>query len=129
MTARKLRPGKARSNDQQGTVIREPATFAIAPPIEPMLAKLTEGIPTGDGWLYEPKWDGFRAICFRAADDVYVSSRKELPFSRYFPDVVEALKTLDEQRLVLDGELVIFTADGRSILFDTLQMRLHPAES
>jgi ATP-dependent DNA ligase len=99
------------------------------PPLAPMEAKTTGAIPTGDGWLYEPKWDGFRAICFRAGDDVYISSRKELPFSRYFPDVVEALKTLDEQRLVLDGELVIFTPDGRSILFDTLQMRLHPAES
>jgi ATP-dependent DNA ligase len=99
------------------------------PPLAPMEAKTTGAIPTGDGWLYEPKWDGFRAICFRAGDDVYISSRKELPFSRYFPDVVEALKTLDERRLVLDGELVIFTSDGRSILFDTLQMRLHPAES
>jgi ATP-dependent DNA ligase len=99
------------------------------PPLAPMEAKTTGAIPTGDGWLYEPKWDGFRAICFRAGDDVYISSRKELPFSRYFPDVVDALKTLDEQRLVLDGELVIFTPDGRSILFDTLQMRLHPAES
>jgi ATP-dependent DNA ligase len=94
-----------------------------------MEAKTVADIPTGDGWQYEPKWDGFRAICFRAGDDVAISSRKELPFARYFPEIVVALKTLAEPRAVLDGELVAFTADGRSIMFDTLQSRLHPAES
>jgi ATP-dependent DNA ligase len=99
------------------------------PPLAPMEAKTVADVPEGDGWQYEPKWDGFRAICFRAGDDVFISSRKELPFARYFPDVVEALATLEEPRLVLDGELVVFSRDGRSILFDALQMRLHPAES
>ncbi len=99
------------------------------PPIAPMEAKTIDDVPTGDGWLYEPKWDGFRAICFRAGEDVFISSRKELPFVRYFPDVAAAILTVDAQRVVLDGEIVIFTPDGRSILFDTLQMRLHPAES
>jgi ATP-dependent DNA ligase len=99
------------------------------PPLAPMEAKTVDGIPEGSGWQYEPKWDGFRAICFRAGDDVFISSRKELPFARYFPEIVAALKALAEPRVVLDGELVVFSPDGRSILFDTLQMRLHPAES
>jgi ATP-dependent DNA ligase len=99
------------------------------PPLEPMLAKASDGLPDGEGWLYEPKWDGFRAICFRAGDDVFISSRKELPFARYFPEIVTALRTLPEPRVILDGELVVFSPDGRSILFDTLQTRLHPAES
>ncbi|HYT29662.1 MAG TPA: ATP-dependent DNA ligase [Actinomycetota bacterium] len=99
------------------------------PPLAPMEAKVVSGVPTGDGWQYEPKWDGFRAICFRAGDDVYISSRKELPFARYFPEVVEALKNIAAPRLVLDGELVVFTPDGRGLDFDVLQQRLHPAES
>jgi bifunctional non-homologous end joining protein LigD len=99
------------------------------PPLAPMEAKTVADIPIGDGWQYEPKWDGFRAICFRADDDVFISSRKELPFARYFPEIVAALRVLGEPRVILDGELVIFSADGRSIMFDTLQMRLHPAES
>ena len=99
------------------------------PPLAPMEAKTVADIPTGDGWQYEPKWDGFRAVCFRARDDVAISSRKELPFARYFPEIVSALKTIAEPRVILDGELVAFSADGRSIMFDTLQSRLHPAES
>jgi ATP-dependent DNA ligase len=99
------------------------------PPLAPMEAKTVDAIPEGPVWQYEPKWDGFRAICFRAGDDVFISSRKELPFARYFPEIVVALRTLGEPRVILDGELVIFSPDGRSILFDTLQMRLHPAES
>jgi ATP-dependent DNA ligase len=101
----------------------------VTPPIAPMEAKVVSALPEGDGWQYEPKWDGFRAIGFRDGDDVYIGSRKELPFARYFPEIAEALKTLEAARLVIDGELVIFTPDGRGILFDTLQMRLHPAES
>src|SRR5690242_20736965 len=101
----------------------------VTPPIAPMEAKVVSALPEGDGWQYEPKWDGFRAIGFRDGDDVYIGSRKELPFARYFPEIAEALKSLEATRLVIDGEIVIFTPDGRSILFDTLQMRLHPAES
>jgi len=99
------------------------------PPLAPMEAKHVDALPAGDGWQYEPKWDGFRAIVFRDGDDVYISSRKELPFSRYFPEIVEAAKTLRVKRLVLDGEIVLFTADGRGLSFDGLQQRLHPAES
>ncbi len=99
------------------------------PPIAPMEAKTVGDVPVGDGWQYEPKWDGFRAICFRADGEVAISSRKELPFARYFPEIVDALTTLAEPRVILDGELVRFSEDGRSLEFDVLQMRLHPAES
>ena len=99
------------------------------PPIAPMEAKSVDGLPGGDGWQHEPKWDGFRAICFRDGPDVYISSRKELPFSRYFPEVGAAVGTLSEPRFVLDGEIVIFTPDGRGLDFDSLQLRLHPAAS
>ena len=99
------------------------------PPIAPMEAKSVDGLPEGDGWQHEPKWDGFRAICFRDGPDVYISSRKELPFSRYFPEVGSAVGTLSEPRFVLDGEIVIFTSDGRGLDFDALQLRLHPAAS
>ncbi len=99
------------------------------PPLAPMEAKHVDELPRGDGWQYEPKWDGFRAIVFRDGDDVYISSRKELPLSRYFPEAVEAAKTLAEPRVILDGELVVFTPDGRGMDFDSLQLRLHPAES
>ncbi|MFN2589668.1 MAG: ATP-dependent DNA ligase [Actinomycetota bacterium] len=99
------------------------------PPIAPMEAKSVAELPEGDGWHYEPKWDGFRAIAFRDGDDVYLSSRKELPFSRYFPEVAAAVATLDAPRVVIDGEIVVFTPDGKGLDFDSLQLRLHPAES
>jgi ATP-dependent DNA ligase len=99
------------------------------PPIAPMEAKSTADLPAGDDWQHEPKWDGFRAIAFRDHADVYLSSRKELPFSRYFPEIGAAVGTLAEPRVVLDGEIVIFTADGRGLDFDSLQLRLHPAAS
>jgi ATP-dependent DNA ligase len=95
----------------------------VEPPIEPMLAKLAAALPAGD-WLYEPKWDGFRAIVFRG-EDVFIQSRDLRPFDRYFPD----LHALFLQRLrpgtVVDGEIVIATKAGLD--FDALQMRLHPA--
>ena len=82
------------------------------PPIAPMEAKSVADLPEQGEWQYEPKWDGFRAIAFRDGDDVYVSSRKELPFNRYFPEIVAAAGTLKEPRFVLDGEIVIFTPYG-----------------
>src|SRR5438093_2931093 len=99
------------------------------PPLAPMEAKAVADLPTGDGWQHEPKWDGFRSIAFRDGDDQYLSSRKELPFSRYFPEIGEAVTTLDEPRIIVDGEIVIFTPDGRGLDFDSLQLRLHPAAS
>src|SRR5215470_13484879 len=99
---------------------------AVKPPIEPMLAKLADELPAGD-FLYEPKWDGFRAIVFRGQDDVYIQSRDLRPLDRYFPELHDALLEQLPPGLVVDGEIVIDTADGLD--FDALQLRLHPAAS
>jgi ATP-dependent DNA ligase len=104
-----------------------PGGFAIDPPIEPMLARLAETLPAGDDFLYEPKWDGFRAIVFRGESDVFIQSRDLRPLDRYFPELHEAfLRTLPDG-CVLDGEIVIATPAGLD--FDALQLRLHPAAS
>ena len=99
---------------------------AVTPPVEPMLAKLADELPIGD-YLYEPKWDGFRAIVFRGADEVYIQSRDERPLDRYFPELHDALLERLPAECVVDGEIVIATAGGLN--FDTLQLRLHPAAS
>src|SRR5262245_26189061 len=99
----------------------------LQPPIEPMLAKLTSEIPDGRGWLYEPKWDGFRCIAFFDGKDVYLQSRDSRPLGRYFPEVVAGLAAELPHPMVLDGEIVIM--DARGLEFDALQLRLHPAES
>jgi ATP-dependent DNA ligase len=101
--------------------------FAIAPPIEPMLAKLTEELPPPDGFLFEPKWDGFRAIVFSGDDEIYIQSRDLRPLDRYFPELHDALRDRLPPGCVLDGEIVIATAKGLD--FDALQLRLHPAAS
>src|SRR5688572_32547218 len=98
-----------------------------APPIEPMLAKLVDRIPEGDGFLFEPKWDGFRAIVFRGKDDVYIQSRDLKPLDRYFPELHDALLDRLPPQCVVDGEIVIATPQGLD--FDALQLRLHPAAS
>jgi ATP-dependent DNA ligase len=103
------------------------ANFPIAPPIEPMLAKLATELPPGDGWLFEPKWDGFRAIVFRDHDRLYIQSRDLKPLGRYFPELDVALRTNLPARCVVDGEIVIATDHGLD--FDALQLRLHPAAS
>jgi ATP-dependent DNA ligase len=92
-----------------------------------MLAKAAERVPEGDGFLFEPKWDGFRALVFRGADDVYIQSRDLRPFDRYFPDLHDIFNERLPADCVLDGEIVIATAQGLD--FDALQMRLHPAAS
>jgi ATP-dependent DNA ligase len=104
-----------------------PSTFAIEPPIEPMLAKLTEELPVGDGFLYEPKWDGFRAIVFRSEADVFIQSRDLRPLDRYFPELHELFARALPAGCVVDGEIVIATCKGLD--FDALQLRLHPAAS
>jgi ATP-dependent DNA ligase len=98
----------------------------MKPPIEPMLAKLADELPSG-AYVYEPKWDGFRAIVFRGADDVYLQSRDSRPLDRYFPELHDALLERLPPNCVVDGEIVIVTARGLD--FDALQLRLHPAAS
>ena len=98
-----------------------------SPPIEPMLAKLVDSLPEGDGFLFEPKWDGFRAIVFRTDTDVYIQSRDLRPLDRYFPELHNALIDQLPPQCVVDGEIVIATPEGLD--FDALQLRLHPAAS
>ncbi len=107
--------------------MNEPAVFAIAPPIEPMLAKLAEELPADGEYLYEPKWDGFRAIVFRGSSEVFIQSRDLRPFDRYFPDLHQVFLDRLPDGCVIDGEIVIATRDGLD--FDALQLRLHPAAS
>jgi ATP-dependent DNA ligase len=95
--------------------------------LPPMEAKLVDTIPDGPAWRYEPKWDGFRCLAFRAGDEVELRAKSGKPLARYFPDMVEALRTLPVDRFVVDGELVISLHGELS--FDALQMRLHPAAS
>ena len=109
------------------TIPPKTATFPIAPPIEPMPAKLAEGLPSVGTFLFEPKWDGFRAIVFRGASDVFIQSRDLRPFDRYFPELHDALLAKLPKNSVIDGEIVITTPHGLD--FDALQLRLHPAAS
>jgi ATP-dependent DNA ligase len=97
------------------------------PPIRPMLAKAIYEVPRAEGLVYEPKWDGFRSIAFRDGDEVELGSRHDRPFTRYFPEVIGALRAALPRRCVVDGELVVVTGDGLD--FDTLQQRIHPAAS
>lgn len=92
-----------------------------------MEARSVDEIPAGEKWQYEPKWDGFRCIAFRDGDEIYLQSKNGRPLARYFPDVVENVGRLDTRNFVLDGELAIPVA-GR-LVFDELQLRLHPAAS
>jgi ATP-dependent DNA ligase len=96
-------------------------------PYPPMEAKLVAEIPTGPGWQYEPKWDGFRCLAFRDGTKVELQSKAGQPLTRYFPEIVAALGALKANRFVLDGELVV--PEGKGLSFDALLQRLHPAES
>lgn len=97
----------------------------VMPPVKPMLAKPAPSIP--EGRLYEPKWDGFRSIVFRDGDEVEIGSRNERPMTRYFPEVVEAVRAHFPPRAVVDGEIVV--ASGNALDFEALQQRIHPAVS
>ena len=101
--------------------------FPFQPPLEPMLAKAVDDLPSDDGWLFEPKWDGFRALVFRDGDAVYTQSRDLKPLDRYFPELAAPLRAALPQRCVLDGEVVI-SRDG-TLDFEALLLRIHPAES
>jgi ATP-dependent DNA ligase len=95
----------------------------LAPPVLPQLARPSKALPTGAGWVYEPKWDGFRTLAFVDGGDVYLQSRNGKAMRRYFPEL-----TFPEGRYVLDGEIVLFDAQGRQD-FDALGQRIHPADS
>jgi ATP-dependent DNA ligase len=99
----------------------------ISLPLEPMLAKLEPEIPRGDGWRYEPKWDGFRALVFRDGSEIRLGSRGQKEMQRYFPELLDALAAALPNRVVVDGEIVM--AWGGVLDFEVLQQRIHPADS
>lgn len=99
----------------------------FGPPLEPMLSKARDKIPRGEGWRYEPKWDGFRAIVFRDGDDVHIGSRGKRPLHRFFPELLDPLRDALPPDCVVDGEIIL-PRQGR-LDFESLQLRLHPAES
>ncbi len=101
--------------------------YPIAPPVEPMLAKPSGSLPEGEGWLFEPKWDGFRALLFRDGAELYLQSRELKPLNRYFPELEAPLLASLPERCVADGEIVIGGKAGLD--FEALLLRIHPAAS
>ena len=99
----------------------------LKPPVKPQLARPAKDLPSGDGWCFEPKWDGFRTLVFRDGDEVYLQSRNGKPMNRYFPEIEPQARTLADERIVLDGELIV-VVDGIQE-FDLLGQRIHPAKS
>jgi ATP-dependent DNA ligase len=99
----------------------------FSPPIEPMLSSAADRLPSGDGWLFEPKWDGFRTLVFRDGDEIQLQSRDEKPMNRYFPEVLAPLLAALPERCVVDGEIVIVGSGGLD--FEALLLRIHPAAS
>ena len=101
--------------------------YPIEPPLEPMLAKNASRLPTGDGWLFEPKWDGYRCLVFRDGDALELQSRGSKSLSRYFPELLDPLRAMLPERCVVDGEVVVEV--GGVLDFDALGQRIHPADS
>ncbi|MGH2374945.1 MAG: ATP-dependent DNA ligase, partial [bacterium] len=99
----------------------------FAPPLVPMLSKAADALPGGDGWLFEPKWDGFRTLVFHDGDAIVLQSRDEKPMNRYFPELVTVLAATLPERCVVDGEVVIVGVGGLD--FEALLLRIHPAAS
>jgi len=105
----------------------EAAEFLLPLDLSPMEARLVDDLPEDPGWQFEPKWDGFRCLAFRAGDRVELRAKSGKPLARYFPEMAVVLRRLEQSRFVLDGELAIPL--GETFSFDALQMRVHPAES
>ncbi|HZI98490.1 MAG TPA: ATP-dependent DNA ligase, partial [Actinomycetales bacterium] len=105
----------------------ERVDLPVMPPVSPMLAKPAAEIPAGQ--FYEPKWDGFRSVIFRDGDEVEIGSRNERPMTRYFPEVVEAVRANFPQRAVIDGEIIVADTVRNTLDFEALQQRIHPAAS
>src|SRR5256712_9576534 len=99
----------------------------FAPPLQPMLSSAADALPEGDGWQFEPKWDGFRTLVFRDGDEILMQSRDEKPMNRYFPELIAPLAAALPQRSVVDGEIVIVGHGG--VGFHVLLLPLHPAPS
>src|ERR1700744_6685085 len=120
--------GRARQTEVKDEVnLALNMNLPVDPPILPMLAKRVDELPTGETWIYEPKWDGFRTLVFRDGTEILIQSRDEKSLNRYFPELVETLLTQLPARCVLDGEVVIATQSGLD--FELLQLRIHPAAS
>src|SRR5213592_94604 len=99
----------------------------FAPPLAPMLSRAADALPAGEGWQFEPKWDGFRTLVFRDGDEIMLQSRDEKPMNRYFPELIAPLQAALPERCVVDGEIVIVGAGGLD--FEALLLRIHPAAS
>ena len=99
----------------------------VNPPILPMLAKRVAELPASGDWIFEPKWDGFRALIFRDGEEIMIQSRDEKPLNRYFPELIAPLRSQLPKQCVLDGEVVV--ARNGALDFDALQLRIHPAAS
>jgi ATP-dependent DNA ligase len=112
---------------KQSTRLGDLQSLAVPLGTQSMEAKLVDALPREPGWQFEPKWDGFRCLAFKAGNEVTLQAKSGKPLTRYFPEVVEAVGNAPFPRLVIDGELAIPVGD--SISFDSLQLRLHPAES
>jgi ATP-dependent DNA ligase len=108
-------------------VYHDCVNLPVNPPLLPMLSKRVEELPDEGDWVFEPKWDGFRALVFRDGDEILIQSRDEKPLNRYFPELLDPLRSALPTRCVLDGEIVIVREN--ELDFDALQLRLHPAAS
>src|SRR2546430_12794496 len=97
----------------------------FASPLAPMLSTAADALPEGDGWQFEPKWDGFRTLVFRDGDEILLQSRDEKPMNRYFPELLAPLTAALPERCVVDGEIVIVSAEGLD--FAALLLPIHPA--
>ena len=127
MTLRRSAPFASRSRARPRARTLRAVKLPVPPPLLPMLAKSVSDLPRGEEWIFEPKWDGFRALVFRDGDEILIQSRDEKPLGRYFPEVEVALKAQLPERCVVDGEIVV--ARGDALDFEALQLRLHPAAS